>query len=143
MSNSFSGGCLCGSVRYECTSEPVGAGHCHCIDCRKSSGTGHCSHLVVPADGFDLKGEVRFYDAPTDSGNTVSRGFCPTCGSAVYSTNSGMAGLVFPRASSLDDPEVFKPQMIVYRKRAPSWDVMDSSLPAFEGMPPAEAMPDA
>jgi len=141
MENAFTGGCLCGAVRYECTSKPVGAGHCYCIDCRKSSGTGHCSHLVVPEPAFRVSGELRFYDAPADSGNTISRGFCPTCGSAIYSRNSGMPGVVFPRASSLDDPEVFEPRMVVYASRAPSWDRISGSLPTFDAMPPKEAMP--
>ena len=137
----FTGGCLCGAVRYECTGKPVAAGHCHCIDCRKSSGTGHCSHLMVPAQAFRISGEVTFYDAPADSGNQISRGFCPTCGSAIYSKNSGMPDLVIPRASSLDDPEVFEPQMVVYASQAPSWDRISASLPAFDEMPPKEAMP--
>jgi len=141
MNATFSGGCLCGAVRYKCNAEPMIAGHCHCDDCRKTSGTGHGSHLGVPQLALDVTGELRFYGAPTDSGNTVSRGFCPTCGSAIYSTNSGMAGMVFIRASSLDDPEVFKPQVVVYTKRAASWDKMDPSLPSFEAMPPPSAMP--
>jgi len=141
MADTFTGGCLCGAVRYACTGKPVGAGHCYCIDCRKSSGTGHCSHLVVPEPAFQVSGELRFYDAPADSGNTISRGFCPTCGSAIFSRNSGMPGLVFPRASSLDDPEVFEPQMVVYASRAPSWDRIAASLPTFDAMPPKEAMP--
>ena len=142
MSTSFSGGCLCGAVRYQSNSAPVSGGHCHCVDCRKSSGTGHGSHVIASDDDFSLSGELRFYEVPADSGNIVSRGFCPTCGSAVLSRNSGMPGIVFPRASSLDDPEVFQPQMIVYASRAPSWDVMDSELPAFDTMPPEAEMPD-
>jgi len=137
----FTGGCLCGAVRYE-GQEAKGGGHCHCNDCRRSGGTGHCSHMVVPEDGFSLSGEVRFFDKPADSGNMVSRGFCPTCGSAVYSRNSGMPGLVFVRASSLDDPEVFQPQMIVYSSRKPSWDHMDQALPAFAEMPAPADMPE-
>ena len=131
----FSGGCLCGAVRYESDMDAVVAGHCHCLDCRKSSGTGHCSHLGLPEAGFRLSGELRFYDAPADSGNIVSRGFCPTCGAPIYSTNAAMQGMIFLRASSLDDPELFKPQMVVYTKRAPSWDTIAGSLPSFEAMP--------
>jgi len=132
----FSGGCLCGAVRYESDGEPVAAGHCHCLDCRRSSGTGHCSHLGLPEAGFKLTGELRFFDAPADSGNVVSRGFCPTCGSPIYSTNSGMTGVLFLRASSLDDPELFNPQLVVFTKRAPSWDRILGALPSFEAMPP-------
>ena len=57
---SFSGGCLCGAVRYRGETKIAG-GHCHCNDCRKSSGSGHCSHMVVPEDGFSLTGEVKFF----------------------------------------------------------------------------------
>jgi hypothetical protein len=135
MSQGFSGGCLCGAVRYQSAVGPQVVGHCHCVDCRKSSGTGHCTHVVIPEDAFTVSGEVKFYDRPADSGNIVSRGFCPTCGSAVYSTNSGMPDMVFPRASSLDDPEIAKPQMVVYASRAPSWDHVDPELPVFPTMP--------
>lgn len=138
---SYTGGCLCGRVRYG-GREEVGGGHCHCTDCRKSSGTGHCSHMIVPEAAFSLSGQLKFYDSPADSGNIVSRGFCPNCGSAVYSTNSGMPGMVFVRASSLDDPEVFKPQMIVYTDRAATWDHMDPALPSFAAMPPSQEMPE-
>lgn len=130
------GGCLCGRVRYRCAEE-TGGGHCHCIDCRKTSGTGHGSHMIVPDAAFSMTGALKFFDKPADSGNMVSRAFCPECGSAVYSTNSGMPGLVFVRASSLDDPELFKPQMVVYTDRAASWDKMDPALPGFARMPNA------
>ncbi len=137
----FTGGCLCGAVRYE-GQEAKGGGHCYCRDCRKTSGTGHGSHLIVPEQTFKVTGTLSFYDAPADSGALVSRGFCPTCGSAVYSTNSGMPGLAFVRASSLDDPEVFQPQLSVYAAQAPSWDPVNRALPSFDAMPPPQDMPD-
>ena len=135
MASGFKGGCLCGAVRYESTADPVVAGHCHCEACRRSSGTGHCTHLGVPKGAFTVTGRVTFYDRAADSDNMVSRGFCPTCGAAVYSTNSGMPDMAFPRASSLDDPEVAKPQLVVYASRAPTWDLVDPALPAFAEMP--------
>ncbi len=119
----------------------MGGGHCHCVDCRKASGTGHGSHMMVRQDAIEVTGEVKFYESPADSGNTVRRGFCPTCGSAICSTNSGMPGVTVIRASSLDDPEVFKPQMVVYAARAASWDPVAQGLPAFDGMPPQERRP--
>ena len=143
MTVKFSGGCLCGAVNYQSTAEPMIVAHCHCIDCRKSSGTGHCTHIAIPKDAFTVTGEVRFYDRPADSGNIVSRGFCPNCGSAICSRNSGLPDMVFPRASSLDDPEVASPQVVVYSSRAPSWDHVDPQLPSFAEMPeggPEEAM---
>lgn len=135
MSEGFSGRCLCGDVRYESTMSPQLVAHCHCEDCRRSSGTGHGTHIVLPEDAFSVTGEVRFYDRPADSGNIVSRGFCPTCGSAIYSKNSGLPGMVFPRASSLDDLNMVAPSMVVYASRAADWDYVDPALPRFDTVP--------
>lgn len=110
-------------------------GHCYCTDCRKASGTSHCTHAMVPETGLTITGEVKFFDKPADSGNVVSRGFCPNCGSAVYSTNSAFDGMVFLRASGLDDPNAIQPQMTVYGSRAPAWALLDQDKPVFPEMP--------
>ncbi|MCP4330952.1 MAG: GFA family protein [Alphaproteobacteria bacterium] len=141
MTDPISGGCLCGDVRYQVNGEPLFGGHCQCASCRKSSGTGHCSHMGVAKSGFTASGRIEVYESPTDSGNMVGRAFCPRCGAPVYSLNSGFEDIVFVRASSLDDPEIFQPQMVVFTQHSPSWDRIDPNLPAFEAMPPAESMP--
>jgi hypothetical protein len=98
--------------------------------------------MIVPESALTVSGELRFYDSTADSGNIVSRGFCPNCGSAIYSKNAAMPGMLFVRASSLDDPDVFRPRMIVFTDRAAKWDHMDSSLPSFAAMPPPSDMPE-
>ena len=114
------------------------AGHCHCVDCRKSSGTGHCTHVVSPAAAFTVTGETKSFDKPADSGNMITRHFCPECGSAIYSRNSSMPDMVFPHASRLDDPDIVTPSLVVYASRAPAWDLVDPALPAFDEMPDGE-----
>ena len=136
MTKTFTGGCLCGAVRYSCSAEPAMMGHCHCEDCRRSSGSGHSSHLLVPEASVALTGEPKGYKHAADSGNVVTRNFCPACGAALFSRNAAMPGMIFLRASSLDDLEVFKPQMHVYASRAASWDKARDGLPAFDKMPP-------
>lgn len=91
--------------------------------------------MLVPETAVTFTGVTTGYDRPADTGNVVSRHFCPTCGSAVFSRNASMPGMVFLRASSLDDLEAFKPQMHVYAARAASWD-QPAGLPSFEKMPP-------
>lgn len=83
-----------------------------------------------------MSGEIKGFDKPADSGNLVTRYFCPTCGAPMFSRNAGMPGMMFIRASTLDDVEVFKPQMHVYASRAPSWDRPDDDETAFDKMPP-------
>lgn len=135
MTKVLEGGCLCGAVRYKATAEPVMVGNCYCVDCRKSSGTTHCTHAMVPEADFSATGEIKYHDRPADSGNIISRGFCPNCGSAIISRNSGMPGISAIRVSSLDDLDVVEPQMTVYASRAPAWAPLDRSKPVFEVMP--------
>lgn len=135
QNNGFTGSCLCGQVKYVASGAPILAGHCHCEPCRKVSGNGHTTNIAMMAKDFEVTGEVKFYDAPSDSGSIVSRGFCGNCGSPIYSKNSNMPEMVFPKASSLDDPEVITPGMVVYASKAPSWDHVDPNLPSFALMP--------
>ncbi len=134
----LTGGCLCGAVRYEISDAPKAAVHCHCADCRRSSGTGHCTHAVCAEADFTLHGRPAVYERPADSGTLVRRHFCSTCGSPLFSTGDSGSGLVFVRASSLDDPDRVTPQASVYASRAPKWDPADPALPSFPEMPSPE-----
>ena len=134
MDTRIKGSCLCGAVQYSIEAEPAMVGDCYCLDCRKSSGTAHCTHVAVVASAYNVSGGVSFYERAADSGNMVRRGFCPTCGSPVHSTNQGMPGMVFVRASTLGDPEQISPQMTVYARRAPRWARIDHDKPVFDGM---------
>jgi hypothetical protein len=134
----FSGGCLCAAVRYECYASPFIAMHCQCSDCRKTSATGHSSKLAVPKSAVKISGELKFYESQGESGNVVRRGFCPNCGSPIYSESSGFPELGAIAASSLDDPAIFQPSMVIYASSAPTWDYTDPNLPKFAEMPPTQ-----
>lgn len=132
----ISGGCLCGKVHYHGEAEPVFSVKCYCTDCRKTSGAGHAAHIGFSKASIKIDGPVATYDSKADSGNNVTRGFCPTCGAAIYSHNAAMPDVLFLRASTLDDVNVFQPQVIVYASRAPNWDPVNEGLPAFATVPP-------
>ena len=134
----FSGGCHCGAVNYRGDADPVFTGNCHCTDCRKLSPTGHASWMAVPAASLEITGDAKGYSMTADSGATVTHHFCPTCGSQVYNTNTNMGGMRVIAMSTLDDPEMFKPQISVYTSSAISWDPPSPDLPKFEKMPPMD-----
>lgn len=136
MPDTLTGSCQCGGIRFEATGEPMFAGHCHCLDCRKTGGTGHGTVVAMAESGFSMTGTPAFYDYTADSGNAVRRAFCPTCGVSLYTNSSGLAGVVILKASALDDPEAIAPQGSVYASRALSWDPVNPDLPAFPEMPP-------
>lgn len=132
----YTGGCQCGAIRYEISADPVFAGHCHCRDCQRATGTGHSSLMGFPEQAVKLSGTPRYYEVRTDRGGTAARGFCPTCGSPVVGRSTGFPGILTIMAGSLDDPSQFKPGAVVYAKRAQAWDPTDPALARFPEMPP-------
>ena len=83
---------------------------------------------MVPANAVSISDEIRFYDQTADSGNTVSSGFCPACGSPVLKKTSGYLEMLFIHAATLDDPGLFKPQKVVYSASRQPWDYVDPDL---------------
>jgi hypothetical protein len=130
-----SGGCLCGAVRYEIDGEPVFAGHCHCTDCQKATGTGHVSVMAFPETAVKITGVTTGYAVTADSGQPYTRNFCPKCGSLIFGQIGAMPGVMTITAGTLDDTSLYEPQMVIYTKSRPSWDRIDSGLPEFETMP--------
>jgi hypothetical protein len=135
MEKMFTGGCLCGAVRYECSAKPVMTGNCHCRDCQKSSGASFVTAMAVPASALKISGDVKYYEIKAASGNAFSRGFCPECGARLFAKSSGMPRLALITAASLDDPSQFRPAMDFYISSAQPWDHMDPALPKFAHMP--------
>jgi len=124
----MSGGCACGTVRYEVREEPSFSFHCHCLPCQRATGGGHASSFIVSTDGTTVEGDLTYYERITEKGNIVGQGFCPACGSPVLNRNSGMNDRLFIYAGSLDDPAQFKPVREIFHDDAPPWDHVDPDL---------------
>jgi len=136
MASPFTGGCMCGAVRYESSAEPVITANCHCRDCQQASGGAFASVLVVPKAALKVTGEIKYYDVKSDSGSTASRGFCPTCGARLFGLPGSLPELIGIMAGSLDDPSWYKPAMDIYTASAQPWDSMNPELPKFPKGPP-------
>jgi len=136
MATKFTGGCLCGAVRYECSAEPVVSGFCHCRDCQRETGSAFGSTLFVPRNAVTIRGDVRYYETTGDSGNVVSRGFCPTCGARLFGKPALLPEVTAIRAGSLDDPSWFRPERHIFVSSAQPWDFINPELPRFAKMPP-------
>lgn len=136
MNAPFTGSCRCGAIRYECTAEPVRTVHCFCTDCQKLTGTQMSTNLVVPKAAFRVtQGQPTAFDVKGDSGRTVRRYFCGTCGSPLYGEPEALAGMVVVKAGSLDDSSWVEPQASIYVDSAPGWGVVPGGIQRFGKMP--------
>ncbi|MBN9027965.1 MAG: GFA family protein [Rhizobiales bacterium] len=137
MKDPYRGGCACGAIRYETTSEPIVQLHCQCRDCQRRSGTGHSSYLTfAQRSAMRITGEATSWRVAGESGNEKIHAFCPVCGAPVYLTFAAMPELIAVHAASLDDPGRFNPGFVTYGIRAQPWDRMDPGLRRFDRMPP-------
>jgi hypothetical protein len=125
---SWSGGCLCGGLRYRAEAAPVRAVICHCSICRRVSGAPMLCFVHFPRSAFTwLHGEpLRYRSSPH-----AERGFCPHCGSTLSMHEPVIADRVQVTLGSLDDPAAVRPQDHVWTEQQLSWLRIDDDLPRF------------
>lgn len=75
------GGCNCGALRLETRGEPARVGLCHCVTCRRETGSAFMAFAVWDRNDVTVTGAAAAWRAATDH-----RHFCPVCGSAVFAT---------------------------------------------------------
>ncbi|MCU0948506.1 MAG: GFA family protein [Porphyrobacter sp.] len=128
------GGCLCGKVRYTLNAEPLMCITCHCKNCQRQAGSALSVIIGVPESAVEVTGELTTYNDTGDSGATVRRQFCNTCGSPIFSLVESPPGLVFVKAGTLDDTTMLKPSFHCYTKSKQDW-VELGDIPAFATVP--------
>jgi hypothetical protein len=109
----YTGGCLCGKVRFVASGKPYRVGLCHCLDCRKHHGALFYASAIFPQDEVSVEGETRDY---------AGRFFCPNCGSSVFARYEDEVEV---NLGSLDAPDQLTPTYECWTIRRESW------LPAF------------
>ena len=125
-----SGQCFCGQVHVTIDAEPLGCRACWCRDCQYIASGSATVNVLFPEEAVRFTGEITRLEKTADSGNKVERGFCPTCGSQMYSRTIEPKGQpIRIRAGTLDDPELIAPQGLIWVDSAPSWATLDPAIP--------------
>lgn len=131
------GQCLCGAVHIAIKGEPVRMAQCHCLDCQRASGTGHVSNAIFSAADVTVSGPLKSFTVKADSGNDYTRYFCPKCGGRIYGTHTGRPGMAIVHVGILDDSSWFSPQVVLYTRSRPAWDMTTEAVPNYPTSPPA------
>jgi len=137
----INGGCHCGSIRYEIDGEPERAGFCHCRNCQRVTGTGHACFMGVRRERLMISGETRTYPITLQSGVTLVRHFCPTCGSQIFGEPGSVPEIVSIYAGTLDDTADFRPTDAIFTASRAAWDQMRGDHREWNGHPSEEPRP--
>ena len=133
------GRCLCGAVRLAIDAEPLAVRTCWCRLCQYLGAGSATVNVCFPAEAVKAQGEVRWFANKSDSGNDMRRGFCPTCGTQIFSMAQQRPHLMFVRAGVLDDRSIAAPQATIWTSEAPDWACINPELPAHTGQLPPVA----
>lgn len=98
------GGCCCGGVKYTSTSLPTDIQNCHCIMCRRLSGSAFLSFADFPAAAIKIDPGASLQTLYLS--DIAERGYCSACGTPVtmrYSCEPDRMGIA---AGTIDDDSV-------------------------------------
>ena len=134
MSDTHSGSCLCGQVRFEIEGDFEHFFLCHCAYCRKDTGSAHAANLFASAARLQWlagRDQVTEFNLP---GTRHAKAFCSICGSALPHQQADGALLAVP-AGSLDSSVRIRPDAHIFMASKASWDQGLETRPAFASFP--------
>ncbi len=135
---SLSGSCLCGSVQYEISGEAQRFYHCHCERCRKTTGSGHASNLLVTPETCLtwVAGESLLKRYKVPEAERFYNCFCSQCGSPMPRVVPQLSAVIIP-AGTLDGEPPIKPGARIFWDSRSQWSCSDNELPVHAEYPPA------
>lgn len=129
----LSAGCACGQVGLSVKGRIRSMFLCSCVDCQRATGTGHLTvALVRPAD-VTVTGPTASFARPAHSGATLTRWFCPTCGTPLYAQSSRAPDLLMlPVGLFGSDAGWFAPNQLIFARSHHAWDALPDGIPQHE-----------
>ncbi len=132
------GGCYCKAIRFEFDGEPIMKAQCHCRECQYYSGGQPNFFFAMPGSNVKFQsGEDQLASyTRSDLASAVTRQFCKTCGTPLWSLAPALPGALIAKAGVLDDPSVLgKPQLVMQTADAQPFHTMPEGVPAFPRFP--------
>jgi hypothetical protein len=110
MSETHTGACLCGAVRFTTRGSLRGVVYCHCSQCRRQTGHYYAA-TNVSNENLEIAGDenLSWYRAS----DFAQRGFCRSCGSALF-WKRDEADYVSIMAGSFDTPSGLKGEKHIF-----------------------------
>lgn len=123
----YTGGCLCGHIRFESSGEPSFPHFCSCRMCQRWSGAPIVAWVDFPRKSLVWNGPG---GEPTlfRSSKNAQRGFCSRCGGTLCAIDDG-SDTVCLTIATFDDPNALVPESHSFSKFAPSWLVVKAQAP--------------
>jgi hypothetical protein len=120
--------CSCGQLRVSVEGDPVRISVCHCLACKRRTGSAFGYQARFPAEGFRVEGDYKEFVRLSDEGEERRLSFCPECGSTVFYTLGSQPGVVAIPVGGFADPDFPPPWVSVYESRRHAWVQMPEGI---------------
>ena len=125
--------CACGKVSLTVTGRVRSMFMCSCEDCQRATGTGHATVALASSGDVTVTGPTHSFARPANSGATLTRWFCPECGTPLYAQSSrALELLMLPVGLFGADTEWFVPNQLIFARSHRDWDLVSDDLPWHE-----------
>jgi hypothetical protein len=124
----LTGGCYCGTIRYQTPGPVSNQANCHCLMCRRTTGAPCVAWFTVPREHFHL-----LSGTPTTfrSSNHATRSFCAVCGTQISFADDSLPAEIDITTCSLDDPLQAPPRHHIFTDSQVGWLRLGDGLPRF------------
>ena len=113
--------CSCGGLTATVTGEPARISVCHCLNCKRRSGSAFAWQATYPEAQVEVAGGHAHYTRTSDEGFWVRHSFCPTCGTRLFYAIERRPGMISIPAGLFGDPDFPPPAVEVYGERRCPW----------------------
>ncbi len=113
--------CSCGQLRVEVDGEPLRISVCHCLNCKRRSGSAFAAQARWPRSSARITGTSTQWALTGDEGTTATFHFCATCSATVYYTMSAVPDAIAVPIGAFADPAFPGPSVSVYEERMHAW----------------------
>jgi hypothetical protein len=133
MTESITGECFCGSIRYEISGPLEDARSCHCSRCRKAfSGAGSAVAGFGQAKFRWMRGEEMLTTYLNK--HEIGLGFCSQCGSTLCNLSKGQ--VIGITLGTLNGHAQVKIGRHIFVDSKAGWDEIGGTAPQFGEWPP-------
>lgn len=124
--------CRCGALQADCSGDPVRVSICHCLSCKRRSGSAFSYNATYAGEQVRTRGTASTFTSISDEGHWGRFHFCPICGTTVWYEIELRPGMVTIPVGTFADPSFPPPSVAVYSERAHSWCALAPDLPIRE-----------
>ena len=106
--------CSCGQLSAICSGEPLRISVCHCLACKRRTGSAFSYNARFAEDDVSIQGRSAEFTRVGDDGGRVIYNFCPDCGTTVHYRIDTQPGLIAVPAGAFADVSFPPPVVSVY-----------------------------